>query len=306
MAKEYKFMFDRRFDEPEEDDFAPETSDPAPAVSPSAVPSETAEGSDVPAPVPSISEILDSLNGQVLTLDIETAAEELLKEARNGTDSETENDPETAQETQQESEPPPVVAGFTEEEMETARSVAFEEGRQKGIEEGRDAAWKEAMESDEKHQTDVLERISVLLKDLEPYCKKSAQTAFDTATELAFAVCKKAFPALGKSCGVNEVREMLEKNFQFLTEEAKIIIRLNPADAEPIKKHIAQLVVKTAYAGKITVLRDESIASGDCSIEWKNGGMERNTQDVLNQTEELLRLYRNIPSDSMNEGEKNG
>lgn len=280
-------MFDRRFDEPEEEE-KEEASVPA-------EPAERNVPDDIPAPVPSISEILDTLSEQVPDLNLETPVSE--------TPQEEENQPT---ETPAPPPPPPPPPGFTEEEMQAARDAAFEEGHQKGLEEGRKSAWDEAMLSVEKQQADTLEKIASLLKEMEPFCQKVSAQAFETAVEFAFAVCKKILPALNKRDGLNEIRALLEQNFRFLKEEPKISIRLNPALADPIKQHIAQIVIKESYPGKIAVIRDENIALGDCRIEWKNGGLERNTQDILNQTEELLRLYGQSSPDSTNKGEQHG
>lgn len=276
-------MFDRRFDEPEEEE-KEEASVPA-------EPAERNVPDDIPAPVPSISEILDTLSEQVPDLNLETPVSETPQEEEN-------------QPTETPAPPPP--PGFTEEEMQAARDAAFEEGHQKGLEEGRKSAWDEAMLSVEKQQADTLEKIASLLKEMEPFCQKVSAQAFETAVEFAFAVCKKILPALNKRDGLNEIRALLEQNFRFLKEEPKISIRLNPALADPIKQHIAQIVIKESYPGKIAVIRDENIALGDCRIEWKNGGLERNTQDILNQTEELLRLYGQSSPDSTNKGEQHG
>lgn len=287
MAKEYKFMFDRRFDEPEEEESAP--AEPA---------EQRAVPDDIPAPVPSISEILDTISGQMPDLNVETPLPDI-SAVEESIPAEPPPPPAPPP-------PPPPPPGFTEEEMQAARAASFEEGRQKGAEEGKKNAWDEAMASVEKQQADTLEKIASLLKEMEPFCRKVSEKAFETATEFAFAVCRKILPALTEREGLNEIRTLLEKNFQFLKEEPKISIRLNPALADPIKKHIAQIVLKEAYPGKIAVVRDESIAPGDCRIEWKNGGLERNTQDILNQTEELLRLYGHSSPDSANKGEQHG
>lgn len=287
MAKEYKFMFDRRFDEPEEEEQTPVPAEPA----------ERSVPDDIPAPVPSISEILDTLSEQVPDLNLENPVPETPQEEENQP-TETPAPPPPP--------PPPPPPGFTEEEMQAARDAAFEEGHQKGLEEGRKSAWDEAMLSVEKQQADTLEKIASLLKGMEPFCQKVSDQAFETAVEFAFAVCKKILPDLNKRDGLNEIRALLEKNFHFLKEEPKISIRLNPALADPIKQHIAQIVLKESYPGKIAVIRDENIAAGDCRIEWKNGGLERNVQDILNQTEELLRLYGQSSPNSANKGEQHG
>ena len=88
-------------------------------------------------------------------------------------------------------------------------------------------------------------------------------------------------------------------------------MRIHPDLAEAVKKNIAEIVVKNSFPGKIAVVRDETLLPGDCRIEWKNGGLERKTEDVLNQAEELVKLYAAaIPAEQtatpQTAGEKNG
>ena len=79
--------------------------------------------------------------------------------------------------------------------------------------------------------------------------------------------------------------------FHFLKEEPKITVRLNPSLADSVKPYIADLVKRESFAGKVAVVRDADVCAGNCKIEWKHGGLERTAQDVLKQTEELLKLY---------------
>ena len=115
--------------------------------------------------------------------------------------------------------------------------------------------------------------------------------AFAAAVDFAMAVCRKAVPALSERHAIGEIAALLEKNFRFLKDEPKISLRLNPQLADRIKPMLAALVKRESFGGQIAVVRDDSLPVGDCRIEWKNGGLERKTQDVLNQTEELLKLY---------------
>lgn len=295
MAKEYKFMFDRRFDEPEEEH---------PAVK------EDLSAKSVDG-IPSISELLDTLNeqiqdnaGQDQTDDRQTEpaheesaavpdqAEPALPDAEPDVPqpSPVEELQATVQSVQNTLEQN-VEPVFTQNEMETAKNQAREEGRLQGLEEGRETAWQEAMVSIEKQNSDTLNAIDASLKELLARSQNDSQTAFTTAVGFAMAVCRKVVPALSEKNAVGEIQGLLEKNFHFLKDEPKISLRLNPFLADKVKPVLADLVKKESYAGKIAVIRDDSLPAGDCHVEWKNGGLQRNAQDVLNQTEELIKLY---------------
>lgn len=295
MAKEYKFMFDRRFDEPEEE-------------TPSAPEDLSAKSVDG---IPSISQLLDTINEQIAeNSEIrpdgdENEPPESAPDA-NPPDgapadetpaAEIETAPLPVEELQatvqaaQEALEQAVKPVFTQDEMDAAKAAAREDGYRQGTEDGRAAAWREAMQSVEKQTSDTLTVIVNLIKELLTRSQNDSQAAFAAALDFAMAVCRKAVPALSERHAIGEISALLEKNFRFLKDEPKISLRLNPQLADRIKPMLAGLVKRESFGGQIAVVRDDSLPVGDCRIEWKNGGLERKTQDVLNQTEELLKLY---------------
>lgn len=312
MAKEYKFMFDRRFDEPEEE---------LPTVK------EDLSAKSVDG-IPSISELLDTLNEQIRNDAGQEQAEETPPEPAQAESAVPADQPEPppAEETNATAaaQPSPeeelqaavqsvqtaleqnVEPVFTQNEMDAAKNQAREEGRLQGLEEGRENAWQEAMVSIEKQNSDTLNAIDASLKELLARSQNDSQTAFTTAVGFAMAVCRKVVPALSEKNAVGEIQGLLEKNFHFLKDEPKISLRLNPFLADKIKPVLADLVKKESYAGKIAVIRDDSLPVGDCHVEWKNGGLQRNAQDVLNQTEELVKLYAQAAPQTEPAEEKTG
>ncbi|MBP3402278.1 MAG: hypothetical protein J6L82_00035 [Alphaproteobacteria bacterium] len=312
MAKEYKFMFDRRFDEPEEE---------LPAVK------EDLSAKSVDG-IPSISELLDTLNEQIRNDAGQEQAEETPPEPAQAESAVPADQPEPppAEETNATAaaQPSPeeelqaavqsvqtaleqnVEPVFTQNEMDAAKNQAREEGRLQGLEEGRENAWQEAMVSIEKQNSDTLNAIDASLKELLARSQNDSQTAFTTAVGFAMAVCRKVVPALSEKNAVGEIQGLLEKNFHFLKDEPKISLRLNPFLADKVKPVLADLVKKESYAGKIAVIRDDSLPVGDCHVEWKNGGLQRNAQDVLNQTEELVKLYAQAAPQTEPAEEKTG
>ena len=312
MAKEYKFMFDRRFDEPEEE---------LPAVK------EDLSAKSVDG-IPSISELLDTLNEQIRNDAGQEQAEETPPEPAQAESAVPADQPEPppAEETNATAaaQPSPeeelqaavqsvqtaleqnVEPVFTQNEMDAAKNQAREEGRLQGLEEGRENAWQEAMVSIEKQNSDTLNAIDASLKELLARSQNDSQTAFTTAVGFAMAVCRKVVPALSEKNAVGEIQGLLEKNFHFLKDEPKISLRLNPFLADKIKPVLADLVKKESYAGKIAVIRDDSLPVGDCHVEWKNGGLQRNAQDVLYQTEELVKLYAQAAPQTEPAEEKTG
>lgn len=289
-------MFDRRFDASEDLEYS-EVADMS---------VKSVDG------IPSISELLDTLNERmeesttpVEEKDLDTDESEIEANSQTAdTPVETDDDFEQNQrkipekidtqrpEAKTNIAPQIVMNGFSKEELEEARNAAFEEGKMEGQIAGRQAAWDEAMMAIEKQSNDYMGLMLEQIKLLAPIAEQTAQKAYSSAVETALAVCRKILPSIVQNQAETEIRSLIEKNFAFFKEEPKITLRINAALADPMKKHITDLVKKEAYAGKIAIIRDESLAAGDCKVEWKYGGLERKTEDILNQTEDLLKLYQ--------------
>ena len=289
-------MFDRRFDDSEDDLF----SEPVDMTT------KSVDG------IPSISELLDTLNNRMEAAEeqAEENAEQPEPQEQDGAetvaDSASESENEPAAEPENEIEPPAerlsvvppfvpepqvIFKGFSQEELDAAKQQAFTQGKLEGQAEGHNAAWNEAMASVEKQTADNLELILEQLRALAPVAVETAEKSYAAAVELAMAVCRKVVPTLCKEHAADEIRLLLEKNFHFLKEEPKITVRLNPSMADAVRPYIADLVKKESFAGKVAVVRDESIPAGNGKSGGKHGGVGRTAQDVLNHTEELLKLY---------------
>lgn len=221
MAKEYKFMFDRRFDEPEEE---------LPAVK------EDLSAKSVDG-IPSISELLDTLNEQIRNDAGQEQAEETPPEPAQAESAVPADQPEPppAEETNATAaaQPSPeeelqaavqsvqtaleqnVEPVFTQNEMDAAKNQAREEGRLQGLEEGRENAWQEAMVSIEKQNSDTLNAIDASLKELLARSQNDSQTAFTTAVGFAMAVCRKVVPALSEKTPSAKFRDCWKKTFIF-------------------------------------------------------------------------------------------
>lgn len=281
-------MFDRRFDEAEDDTFS----------APVDMTSKSVDG------IPSISQLLDTLNERMADAEEPNEEQPALPETAESAPeeppaAEEKPEPEVPESIAAAAPPPPppppepkiIMKGFSQEELDEAKEQAFTQGKLEGQAEGHKAAWDEAMHSIEKQTADGLELILEQLRALTPIAAETAEKSYAAAVELAMAVCRKVVPTLCKEHAADEIRLLLEKNFHFLKEEPKITVKLNPSMADAVKPYIAKLVKQESFAGKVAVVRDESIPAGNCKIEWRHGGVERTAQDVLNQTEELLKLY---------------
>lgn len=184
--------------------------------------------------------------------------------------------------------PRPVEPTFSRADLEAARASAHAEGRAEAL--------AEAARTMEQHTADALATIA---RELGALAARSEQLAGDLQRQAAAAiraVVRKAVPALCRRDPLSEVEALLVECLREALDEPRIVLRVAPESFEPVQRGLASLTADSAYGGKVVLLADEGIASGDCRIEWADGGAERNTGRLLADIDAALARLDSIPA----------
>ena len=95
------------------------------------------------------------------------------------------------------------------------------------------------------------------------------------AATLALTAARRLAPALIAREPLAEVSALIEACLAPLRDVPHLVVRLTDTLAEPVSEHVAALVERQGFAGRLVVLGDPEIAPGDCRIEWADGGLTR-------------------------------
>lgn len=309
MPEKLKYMFDRDFDTPFYDTNTTETPDYSEV---------SVDG------IPSISQLLNTLNSKSGMDILSENEEEISTKPEGGDEEDGEYDLDSSNPADENDvlglgdiaapDDEPVEKhydGISPEELEKqldqvrketreavekeVSEIAYQKGFEVGLEEGKGAgqsqAWSEALDTIQQKTNDLLEAMNGHLEKLEPLAEKLAQDCFDSTMEMSLAVVKKILPSMTAEA-TEEIRQLLEQNFHFLVKEPKIIVKIHPDMAESVKEKLADLAKKNSFSGKISINKDESLPKTDCHVEWEYGGLSRSVQSLLDETEELLKTYK--------------
>ena len=310
MAKEYKFMFDRSFDTPEE------TTE------------ENVEHDSLASLLKTVENIIsyqkNSPDGDdFFSTDEFIPADGSLSLVKNIDDSEKiffDNGNESSEEIPVEEEEKNIVV-YTQEELDKAvenakqeaETTAFENGLTQGkaqgyedgkkdgfalgLEEGKTTA-KNEFESDRKTVfTNALEQMAQTLLKISDECVTEQTVLFEQTLALTRAVFEKALPSFLKRNGGEEIVSFLQEALGSLKQEQKITLRIHPDMTAPLKEHLSKIMTEAAFSGKISVIKDETLRTGDCCVEWKNGSVERKIKNIETQIDALLNAYAKTAGD---------
>jgi flagellar assembly protein FliH len=150
---------------------------------------------------------------------------------------------------------------------------AHEDGYADGFANGKAAA-----------ETAATARISAALERLADQLEYIVQSAADTAArqregviEIGAAIARKLLPDLSRRQGTAEVETLIATVITDLIDEPRMVIRVADADLDALSERIDAIATRRGFAGKLVLLAEPSVASGDCRIEWADGGVERDS-----------------------------
>lgn len=159
------------------------------------------------------------------------------------------------------------------EEAASIREAASKEGYQAGLEQARE---------------DVVElrnAIGVFLNSNQEVYEQIAPEILGVSIEIAKKIIKKEVSESPEVL-INTVIEVLKG---LSKEEAKIMLRVNPAQVDVLKQSVPEILSVTGLDAKVSILADENVSEGGCLVTTTNGVVDATIETQLSVVSEALR-----------------
>lgn len=180
-------------------------------------------------------------------------------------------------------------------EHERRRADAESQAYREGFRAGQEQAHQEATQ----RMADALSTIADGLDRLD-----GALTAIETrleteAVEVAVAVAAKLSPALIAREPFAEIAALATECFHHLVSTPLVTVRIAAEIHETAKMQIEEIARTRGFDGRLAIISDESLAPGDCRVEWADGGIIRDHTATTSAIDETVARYiaaRNMPA----------
>lgn len=161
---------------------------------------------------------------------------------------------------------------LTQEELDHLLSRAREQGMKMG-------------------QVRAAEAIAASVEELCSIVHESADSAQNQIDELrrecallALVCAKKLAAHAVAALPEADVEAALNEAIHQAITEPRIVLRAAPTVIAAVKDKLDELAANSGYEGRIVASPEQGMAGGDCRIEWRGGGAERN----MNHLEEAI------------------
>jgi flagellar assembly protein FliH len=172
---------------------------------------------------------------------------------------------------------------------EIAQKIAAAEAR--AYRDGFDAGQREAQAESARRTALALEEIRLGLQGVGARFA-GIETRMETeAVEVAVAVARKLCDGLIAAEPLGEITGLVAECFSHLVATPHLVVRINDQLYDSAHQKIEQLAKASGFQGRLVILAEPEIATGDCRIEWADGGVVLERTAIEAKINELVGRY---------------
>jgi flagellar assembly protein FliH len=172
---------------------------------------------------------------------------------------------------------------------EIAQKIAAAEAR--AYRDGFDAAQREAKAQSDRRSALALEEIGINIKAIAQRFS-GIETRMETeAVDVAVAVARKLCSTLIAAEPLGEITGLVKDCFSHLVSTPHLVVRINDSLYEAAHERIERMAKQSGFEGRLVILAEPEIDTGDCKIEWADGGVVLERAAIEAKINELVGRY---------------
>ena len=174
-------------------------------------------------------------------------------------------------------------------QAEMAEKIAAAE--QRAYRDGYDAGQREAKAESDRRAALALEEIKIGMQGIAARFA-GIETRMETeAVDVAVAVARKLCNELIVREPLAEITALVSDCFSHLVATPHLVVRINDQLYEAARAQIERQATQSGFEGRLVILAEPGIATGDCRIEWADGGVVLERAAIEAKISELVGRY---------------
>jgi flagellar assembly protein FliH len=181
----------------------------------------------------------------------------------------------------------------TRERAATAAEIAEKvaEAEARAYRAGYEAAQREAKAESDRRSALALEEIGIAIKAIASRVAGIEARMETEAVDVAVAVARKLCSELIAREPLGEITALVSDCFSHLVATPHLVVRINDQLYEAARANIERQATQSGFEGRLVILAEPGIATGDCRIEWADGGVVLERAAVEAKISELVGRY---------------
>jgi flagellar assembly protein FliH len=116
------------------------------------------------------------------------------------------------------------------------------------------------------------------------------------AIDVASAIARHLAPALIARQPLAEIEALVLDVLSHVRAAPHVAVRVSPEMAESAGARLEKIADEKGFANRLVILPDPAIQSGNCLIEWADGGVSRDTEATAARIEQAIQNYLGVPA----------
>jgi flagellar assembly protein FliH len=172
---------------------------------------------------------------------------------------------------------------------EVAQKVAAAEAR--AYRDGYDAAQREAKVESDRRMALALEEIRLAMQGILVRFAGIEKRMETEAVDVAVAAARKLCSELIAAEPLGEITGLISDCFSHLVSTPHLVVRINASLYEAARERIELQATQSGFQGRLVILAEPEVATGDCRIEWADGGVVLERAAIEAKINELVGRY---------------
>ena len=174
-------------------------------------------------------------------------------------------------------------------QAELAEKISAAEAR--AYRDGYEAAQREAKVESDRRSALALEEIGISLRATATGLHSIETRMESEALDVAIAAARKLSEELVAREPLAEISRLVSDCFAHLVSTPHLVVRINESLYEPAQHQIEKLARQSGFQGRLVILAEPDIDTGDCRIEWADGGVVLDRSAIGAKINELVGRY---------------
>jgi flagellar assembly protein FliH len=172
---------------------------------------------------------------------------------------------------------------------EIAEQIAAAEAR--GYRTGFDAAQREAKAESDRRAARALEDIGIAFQTIATGFSGIEIRMETEAVDIAVAVARKLCSELVAGEPMAEIEALVSDCFRHLVSTPHLVVRINDRLYDAARERIEGMAKQSGFQGRLVILAAPDVETGDCRIEWADGGVVLERTAIETKINELVGRY---------------
>jgi flagellar assembly protein FliH len=124
------------------------------------------------------------------------------------------------------------------------------------------------------------------------------------AIDVASAIARQLAPALMARQPLAEIEAIVLDVLSHVRAAPHVAVRVSPDMAESAGTRLKKIAEERGFTSRLVILPDPAIASGNCLVEWADGGVSRDAAAIETRIQQAIQNYLGAPADAPKVSEK--